>query len=133
LCMLDYGEFVPQALMQSEDTKLHALGAKLDLVPMIVDVWDGDEACVARVMEENYVQLDFFPYLQNLYISLGYIDDVYTIREKIYEANLAFFFRKDTPWKYKFDEGIRRLVEANLIEKWYDDIMNARRTRRADK
>ncbi|XP_064114947.1 glutamate receptor ionotropic, kainate glr-3-like [Macrobrachium nipponense] len=126
LCMLDYGEFVPEALATSTDQNLLALGSKLDLVPMMDTEWFGNEGCIKLVLGGGYANLDFYPFLQNLYNVLGYSHRIYSLRDMIYSANIAFFFKKDTPWVYKFDEGIQRVVEANLMQKWYADILRER-------
>ncbi|XP_064099397.1 glutamate receptor-like [Macrobrachium nipponense] len=124
VCMLDYGEFVPEALATSKDAELFALGSKLDLVPTTVHQdYFGEEGCVELVLQGTHAHVETFSYNQLIYIEMGYSDAVYFVREQIYKANLAFFFRKHTPWKFKFDEGIRRLVESGLVQKWYDDIM----------
>ncbi|XP_066961932.1 glutamate receptor ionotropic, kainate glr-3-like [Macrobrachium rosenbergii] len=126
LCMLDYGEFVPEALATSTDQNLLALGSKLDLVPMRDTEWFGNEGCINLVLGGGYANLDFYPFLQNLYNVLGYSHRIYSLRDMIYSANIAFFFKKDTPWVYKFDQGIQRVVEANLMQKWYADILRDR-------
>ncbi|XP_042881010.1 glutamate receptor 2-like [Penaeus japonicus] len=47
----------------------------------------------------------------------------YVLREQIYTGALAFFLPKHTPWRSRLDRGIRRLVEAGLVDKWYRDLM----------
>ena len=42
---------------------------------------------------------------------------------QIYVGSLAFFYRARTPWRERFDEGITRLIEAGLINKYYQDYM----------
>ncbi|XP_042219287.1 glutamate receptor ionotropic, kainate 2-like [Homarus americanus] len=125
LCMLDYGEFVPEALATSSDVILARLGPKLDLVPIMSSLeYNGEEACVERVLAGTHVHTETFSYEQILYIEMGVGEEVYFLKEQLYVGSLAFFFRKNTPWKYKFDAGMRRLVEAGLVHKWYSDIMD---------
>ncbi|KAK7083242.1 hypothetical protein SK128_001428 [Halocaridina rubra] len=122
--MLDYGDFVPEALATSADSQLLALGKKLDLVPLVSSLrYLGQENCMDKVFDTQYAQLEGYSYVQLLFLAMGYGKDVYFVKEQIYKANMAFFFKKNTPWKYKFDKGIMRLVESGLIHKWYDDIM----------
>ncbi|ROT75577.1 Variant Ionotropic Glutamate Receptor [Penaeus vannamei] len=115
ICMLDYGEFFPEALATSSDATLFALGSKLDLSPVVETQYYGRKAASK------------WCWTATTRTEMGHGDEVYFVKEQIYEANLAFFFRKNTPWKYKFDQGIRRLVEAGLVHKWYDDIMDGLR------
>ena len=44
--MLDYGEFVPEALVSSQDPSLNTLGNKMDLIPLRAD----DEAALAELI-----------------------------------------------------------------------------------
>lgn len=48
----------------------------------------------------------------------------YMVKEQVYPGALAFFLAKHTPWRARLDEGIRRLVEGGLVDKWYSDIMD---------
>ncbi|XP_042226822.1 uncharacterized protein LOC121869529 isoform X2 [Homarus americanus] len=50
-------------------------------------------------------------------------ETTYMLREQVYSGALAFFLPKHTPWRPRLDQGIRRLVEAGLVNKWYFDIM----------
>ncbi|CAL4165126.1 unnamed protein product, partial [Meganyctiphanes norvegica] len=128
LCMLDYGEFVPEALKSSSDITFRTLGNKMDMVPFLLDLdFVGEEGCVELVVAGTHAHIETYSYLQLLYINLGFGDRVYTYKSQIYEGNLAFFFRKNTPWKYKLDIGIQRLVEGGLVQKWYTDIMDSYR------
>lgn len=122
--MLDYGEFVPEALATSTNPVLAKLGAKLDLVPQILsEAYGGQSGCVKKVLAGTHVHTETFSYMLNLYTSLGHGSEVYTLKDQLYEGNLVFFFRKNTPWRHKFDVGLRRLVEAGLVQKWYFNIM----------
>lgn len=123
--MQDYGEFVPAAMAMSSDHNILDIRSKVDFVPVVVSMqYAGEEACVDMVLQGHHSHLEFFPYLQHLYSALGHEKAVYYFSERIYEADLVFYFRKGTPWKYKFDEGIQRLVESSLIDKWRGDIIN---------
>lgn len=44
--------------------------------------------------------------------------NVYMLRDQLYPGHLCWYFRKNTPWKYKFDVGLQYLVEAGLIVRW---------------
>lgn len=49
--MVDYGEFVPQALKTSKDSILRKLGEKMTLVPWV----DEDEAAAYKQMINEYL------------------------------------------------------------------------------
>ncbi|KAK4323265.1 hypothetical protein Pmani_006046 [Petrolisthes manimaculis] len=124
LCMLDYGEFVPEALATSKHPTLSNLGAKMDMVPMVDTLaYGGEEGCVELVVSTTHAHVETYSYVRLLYHNLGHGGQVYPLKEQLYLGNLAFFFTKNTPWKYKFDIGMRRLVEAGLVWYWYSDIM----------
>lgn len=122
--MVDYGEFVPDALATTTHPILSRLGAKLDLVPVVNSLpYEGEEGCVDLVVAATHSHIETYSYLRLLYYDLGHGSHVYTLREQLYLGNLAFFFTKNTPWTYKFDIGMRHLVEAGLVWQWYSDIM----------
>ncbi|XP_068214133.1 ionotropic receptor 21a-like [Palaemon carinicauda] len=125
LCMLDYGEFVDEALYESTHPVLSALGDKLDMVPMRSDLehW-GQEGCIERVLANTHAQLETYYFVNILYHGMGHGPKVYPLKEQIYVGNLAFLFRKNTPWKGKFNNGMRRLIESGLVAKFYKDILS---------
>lgn len=124
LCMLDYGEFVPEALATSKHPTLSNLGAKMDMVPLVQSLaYGGEEGCVELVVADTHAHVETYSYLRQLYYNLGYGGQVYPLKEQLYLGNLAFFFTKNTPWTYKFNIGMRRLVEAGLVWHWYSEIM----------
>ena len=49
------------------------------------------------------------------------------LREQIYPSHLCWYFRKNTAWKYKFDIGLQRLVEAGLIVHWIQVLTSSRK------
>lgn len=123
--MLDYGEFVPEALLTSTDVSLATIGAKVDLVPENYDLrFSGEEACVEKVVAGTHAHIETFSYLRILYRILGVNSDVYHLKAQLYQGNLAFFFRKGTPWRHRFNIGLQRLVEAGLVYKWHSQIMD---------
>ncbi|XP_071519963.1 ionotropic receptor 21a-like [Panulirus ornatus] len=124
LCMHDFGEFVPEALATATEWALFTLGAKLDLAPFIPEMpYEGAEGCVEMVLAGTHAQIDTLSYMEVLYINLGHGSRIYTMKEQVYKGNLAFVFQKGTPWKFKFDDGLQRMVEAGLVHKWYSDLM----------
>ncbi|XP_066972278.1 ionotropic receptor 21a-like [Macrobrachium rosenbergii] len=124
VCLLDYGEFVAEALPSSTHHTLAALGAKLDLVPVRDNMPNaGEEGCVELVLKGTHSHLETYSYTVYLYSKLGYSSKVYPLKEQLYSNYLAFPVQKDAPWKYKFDEGMQRLFEGGLIKRWMKEAM----------
>lgn len=122
--MLDYGEFVPEELATSKHPILARLGSKLDLVPSIASLpHEGEEGCVELAMARTHAHIEAHSYIRSVYRDLGHGSHIYSLKEELYVGNLAYYFTKHTPWKYKFDIGMRRLIEAGLVWHWYSDIM----------
>ncbi|XP_068227416.1 probable glutamate receptor [Palaemon carinicauda] len=123
--MVDYGEFVPEALSTSQDEYLKALGDRMDLVPNNPN--DDDisyNQLIDLLLEGTHSITETYSYLRNLLQANAKTrGKTYVLKEQIYPGALAFFVSKNTPWKGKFDAGIQRLVEAGLVNKWYNDIM----------
>lgn len=42
---------------------------------------------------------------------------------QIYVGSLTFYYKKRTPWKFRFDEGLTRLIESGIIGKTYSDFV----------
>ncbi|KAG7172891.1 Glutamate receptor ionotropic, delta-2-like 22 [Homarus americanus] len=123
LCMLNYGEFVPDALVTSSDAEMRRLGGKMDLVPVKEDGYYGQEDCAALVLDNKNAHTETYAYLKLTYVDMDLGDNVYFMKEQIYEGNLAFIFQKNTPWRTAFNKGLRRLLESGFIQKWQKDIM----------
>ncbi|XP_066972277.1 ionotropic receptor 21a-like [Macrobrachium rosenbergii] len=124
LCMLNYGEFVIEALATSTHPTLSALGKKLDLVPLLEKLPNiGQEGCVERTLKGSHCHLETYSYVKILYSRLGYNSRVYSLKEQLYPSYLTFPIRKDAPWKHKFDIGMQRLFECGLIQKWMKEAM----------
>ncbi|XP_042861565.1 ionotropic receptor 21a-like [Penaeus japonicus] len=113
--MYDYGEFVPGALKTSQDPYYRALGDKLDLLP----TYDGS---VYPMLEGTHAYIESYSYNRILIFVDYEADNSYMLREQLYPGHLCWYFQKNTAWKYKFDRGIRRLVESGLIAHWIKDM-----------
>ncbi|XP_068237276.1 glutamate receptor-like [Palaemon carinicauda] len=125
LCMVDYGEFVPEALKTSTQADFFALGAKLDMVPQLDYMPEmGEEACVERVLAGSHAHTEAYPYAATLYSMMNLDPKVYALKERLYPSYLVILIYKHAPWKHKFDIGMGRLREAGLLEKWYLDAMD---------
>lgn len=124
--MLDYGEFVPEALLTSTDESLAKMGAKMELVEENYAMqYSGTEACVERVVAGTHAQVETTSYLKIVYRSLGVDAKVYNMKPQLYRGHLALLYRKHTPWRHKFSEGVQHLVEAGLVFKWHEEIMDS--------
>ncbi|XP_042886513.1 probable glutamate receptor [Penaeus japonicus] len=105
--MHDYGEFVPGALKTSQDPYYRALGDKLDLFP-------SDDIPVKSMLQGTHAYMESYSYNRiNTFATNSYM-----LRDQLYPGHLCWYFQKNTAWKYKFDRGIRRLVESGLIAHW---------------
>ncbi|XP_064091364.1 uncharacterized protein LOC135205033 [Macrobrachium nipponense] len=125
LCMLDYGEFVDEALAESTHPVLSRLSKVLDMVPIIDDIeYTGEEQCIELVLAGTHAHIETYSYVKILYSMLGHGAQVYSLREQLYPGHLAFMVKKNTPWKYKFDTGMQWMFETGLIQKWHKDAMD---------
>ncbi|MPC72054.1 hypothetical protein E2C01_066347 [Portunus trituberculatus] len=111
MSMFDYGEFVPGALRSSKDPHYRSLGKKLDLYPTY------DEAIYA-VVNGTHAYIESFSYNRILLFDTYKMRNTFLLQEQLYPGHLCWYFQKNTAWKYKFDWGIQRLVEAGLIAHW---------------
>ncbi|KAK7076978.1 hypothetical protein SK128_013341 [Halocaridina rubra] len=111
----------------SNDRALSNLGKKIDFVPYVESMnFMGNEYCRDKVMNDSHVHVDSRSFLLFVYKTLGHSSETYGLREEVYPTHFSWLFRKNTPWKYKFDEGLQRLVEMGLPKKWYQDTMKER-------
>ncbi|KAF2368737.1 Solute-binding protein family 3/N-terminal domain of MltF [Trinorchestia longiramus] len=131
--MLDYGEFVPEALLASTELTMRKLGEKMDLFPIEdkdMHLYEG-----IRILERGqHALIETYSYLK-LWTAEYWNStaDFYFLKDQIYTGPLAFFFRKHTPWSHKFNQGIQSLFEAGIINKWYEDFMNIKHEVQSEK
>ncbi|XP_042868198.1 glutamate receptor 1-like [Penaeus japonicus] len=124
VCMMSYGNNTMVAFVDSQTQALSDIAKKMDLVPFIeTEPYSNTLECLKHVMAGTHAMLEGESYLANMVQDAGHGDDTYFLKEKIYEGAQTFFFRKNTPWKYKFDDGIARLVKSGCTTKWLDDIV----------
>ncbi|XP_050730799.1 uncharacterized protein LOC127005730 [Eriocheir sinensis] len=110
--MSDYGEFVPEALRSSPNENYLSLGRKLDLFYEYNRV-------LPHMKRGTHAFLESYAYSSILLVLSDYdLRETYMLKEQLYPAHLCWYFRKDSPWKHKIDEGLTRLVEAGLVEEW---------------
>lgn len=74
--MLDYGEFVPDALLDSEDEVMRNLGGRMQLVPTTEHGYYGQEACADLVLGRHSAHLETYAYLRITYADMGFGDQV---------------------------------------------------------
>lgn len=134
VCMLQYGSYLPDALAASTHQSLSALGKKMDFVPLkLTAPYYNAIECLDRAVTGTHAMIETESYLRIMVESEGQGDKTYFLKDDIYEGAVAFFFRKNTPWKYKFDEGILSLLESGFIKKWFNDINRQLRGKRRTK
>nr|XP_027207752.1 ionotropic receptor 21a-like [Penaeus vannamei] len=111
LCLYVCLLFVPGALKTSKDPHYRALGDKMDLFQNYND-------SVFPMLDGTYAYIESFSYNRILVYVEYKVENSYMLREQLYPGHLCWYFQKNTAWKYKFDHGIRRLVESGLIAHW---------------
>lgn len=77
--MLDYGEFVPDALLASEDKVMRTLGGRMQLVPTTDHGYYGQEACAALVLGQGSAHVETYAYLKITYADMGLGDQVSSV------------------------------------------------------
>ncbi|KAG7169659.1 Glutamate receptor ionotropic, kainate 4-like 7, partial [Homarus americanus] len=112
LVMCDYGEFVPGALMTSENKVYKALGDKLDLFIKYDEV-------ITYLLSGTHAFIESYSYGKIILYAYYKVTNSYMLKDQLYPGHLCWYFQKNTAWKYKFDQGIKRLVEAGLVSYWF--------------
>ena len=81
--MQDYGNFLPSALISSNDLTLNTLGRNLILFPFLESEDTYYTVGFRLVMEESHALVETASYLQNLVNSYEKKEFVYIIKEKV--------------------------------------------------
>ncbi|XP_063608957.1 glutamate receptor ionotropic, kainate 1-like [Penaeus indicus] len=134
VCMLNYGNQTVEALILSHNPALTTIAKKMDMVPLIPTLpYTNSLECLELVAAGTHAMLEADSYIANIVQDAGYADRTYFLKERIHEGPTPFYFRKNTPWKYKFDEGMSRLISSGCIGKWKEDIDQALKRTRYEK
>ncbi|XP_076057381.1 uncharacterized protein LOC143034919 isoform X3 [Oratosquilla oratoria] len=111
--MCDYGEFVPGALRSSKDPYYRAIGNRLDLFR-----YPDYDTPTYLLRKGTHAFIESYLFNMILIFADYEVKDSYMLKEQVYPGHLCWYFKKNTPWKHKFDLGLRRLVEAGLVPRW---------------
>lgn len=121
--MMNYGNDTGEFFAQSPNPALSTIAKKMDLLPLIRTLpYSNTLACLKLVATGTHAMLDGESYLTSVVQDSGYGDRMYFLKERINEGAIHFYFRKNTPWKHKFDEGMSGLLNSGFIGKWMDEI-----------
>ncbi|XP_042208159.1 glutamate receptor ionotropic, delta-2-like [Homarus americanus] len=112
--MQDYGTFVPAALVASDSLVYRTIGQKLDLSLLYKDV-------VQLMADGTHAYMELYSYNRIVAKTVYKVNNTYMLKEQLYSSYLAWHFQKNTAWKYKFDQNIRRLAEAGLVRHWHKE------------
>ncbi|XP_071521428.1 glutamate receptor ionotropic, NMDA 3B-like [Panulirus ornatus] len=115
VAMMDYGNFLPEALKQSSDPDLLTMGHKMDLIPYIDDYFAG----ISAVMNRTHALTETFSYLSNVQIQYNVTHDTYLMKEQVYSGYVSWFLPKNTPYTHKISTLLTRLREGGIVDKFY--------------
>ncbi|KAA0195335.1 Ionotropic receptor 119, partial [Hyalella azteca] len=104
ISMYDYGEFVPGALASSTDPMYRRIRARLELYPTYAEA-------VYPMLNGTHAHVESFSYNR-------IANNSYMLKEQLFPGHLCWYFQKNTPYVYKFDDGIQRLVDSGLVNHW---------------
>ncbi|KAA0203953.1 Ionotropic receptor 115 [Hyalella azteca] len=113
--MMDYGEFVPEALQASTDNALRRIGNKLDLFPQ--DHYY--DPAMEMVENGTHALIEAYSYLMRLRMKYGVSKETYVLKEQVYSGYLTWFLPKYTPYTETISSTLQRLVEAGIVGKLY--------------
>ncbi|XP_047740379.1 uncharacterized protein LOC125179148 [Hyalella azteca] len=117
--MKDYGNFVPDALRNSQDQSLAKIGARLELFShneesvMVRGKVAGGTHALINGQSYNYYVRDYYnitPY-------------TYFMQEVLYPSFVVYYLPKNTPQTELLSENLQHLVHAGFIRKLYDKHM----------
>ncbi|XP_053634342.2 glutamate receptor-like [Cherax quadricarinatus] len=114
LAMVNYGDFVPEALRSSKSDEYTRLWRKLDLCQEYNEV-------LALMTQQTHAFVELYSYSKVLLKTQYQLNHTYMMKEQLYPSYFAWLYPKNTAWRYKFDQGVRHLVEAGLVSHWYKE------------
>ncbi|KAK4304505.1 hypothetical protein Pmani_023544 [Petrolisthes manimaculis] len=115
--MLDYGSFVPDALLTSPEPSLAQLGEKLYRFPYSKEIIY-DEVMV-RVAEGTYILIESHVYLIFLRSKHNQIGITYIMKEQIFNGYLSWFLPLHTPYTGDINKALIRLVETGVMDQLF--------------
>ncbi|XP_063876884.1 glutamate receptor ionotropic, kainate glr-3-like [Scylla paramamosain] len=113
LKMLDYGNFVPEALLVSNHSALAVLGKKMKLEPFHEE--DMYSNLVKDVKAGTHAMLEAFSYLVYVQYTYNMTHTAYIVPDKIYSSYLTWFLPRNTPYTPVFSRALTRLKETGIM------------------
>ncbi|XP_076031104.1 ionotropic receptor 21a-like [Oratosquilla oratoria] len=121
ITMQDYGNFVPRALLASNDESLKTLGEKLDLFGYGVGYVPGGR----MVLAGTHALIETKSYLFNQQIILNLSKTSYIMKDEVYSGHLSWFLPKNTPYTDRISRSLQSLREGGILLKLYREHMEA--------
>ncbi|XP_050728411.1 glutamate receptor ionotropic, delta-2-like isoform X2 [Eriocheir sinensis] len=83
--------------------------------------------CIQKALDEPFAFISFSTYLRDA-VAMHFIDrngdtQVYMAQDRFFPADTGFALQKGSPLKRLFDRVLRRLLEAGLVDKWLNDLI----------
>ncbi|XP_063867358.1 uncharacterized protein LOC135104184 [Scylla paramamosain] len=113
VALLNNGGFLAQLVLLTPGDMLDQIRQKLDLFNNLNEALKAvKERRHAFIADETTTKLTIMQQMQD--------DEWYLVNERLYSGRLVWYFPKNTPWKQKFDQNIRRLNYFGLITHWFE-------------
>ncbi|KAG0717069.1 hypothetical protein GWK47_055184 [Chionoecetes opilio] len=117
IAVVDNGGFVASELQTTQDPSVGSLRSKIDLFSLEDAIDALRQGSHAIILMYNYITLEFEYYMEN--------DEWYAMKQDVLGTQVVWYFPKQTPWKYKFDEINLQLSWFGLIQHWKQVEINA--------
>ncbi|XP_063855481.1 uncharacterized protein LOC135097467 isoform X4 [Scylla paramamosain] len=116
----DFGAADYQLFKTSEVPLYQEIFKGLTFCPSLV-------ACIQKALDENFAFISFSTYLRDA-VAMHFVDrngdtQVHMARDRFFPADTGFALQKGSPLKRLFDRVLRRLLEAGLVDKWLNDLI----------
>ncbi|KAG0719414.1 Ionotropic receptor 21a [Chionoecetes opilio] len=118
IAVVDNGGFVASELQTTQDPTVGSLRSKIDLFSLEVAIDALRQGSHAIIKTYGSTALQLYEY----YVE---DDEWYAMKQDVRGTQTVWYFPKQTPWKYKFDEIILQLTWFGLIQHWKQVEINA--------
>ncbi|XP_071517380.1 ionotropic receptor 21a-like [Panulirus ornatus] len=112
LAMVDDGASLPSVLRRSRDDVYMRLYTKLDLLPL-------EEEAAASMLAGTHALVHTTAYVITRLTGHYKVFNWYLVKEQFQQSYISWCFPKHTPWKYKFDQDLQRMVGGGLVQHWF--------------
>ncbi|XP_047737553.1 glutamate receptor ionotropic, kainate 2-like [Hyalella azteca] len=113
--MANIGNFVPEALKNSEDKALAKIGKKLHIFRFA----DRDDMFLNKVAGGSHAVINGESYNMFVRDSFGLNSKTYMMREVIYPSYVAYYLPRNTVYTSLLSDNMQRLVESGLLKEAY--------------